>query len=228
MDINVYCPSCRAVLRVPVSAAGKVARCPTCQAKFQVPVQQEDPGLEETVSSWIEQDVEDMQDEFDQMLQEQSERERVRKIDQEKEKERRAQDKMEKALQQREIMETALGFQRQLEAEADAASEGGAAGESGQVKVGVNRFVTADAVQPEILRLDPAVRDRQVVKLEKLRAGRQGKAVSDSLERIQQVAAGEENLVSHILTAVKSEATLGEISDAMRAVWGEHRENVVV
>ncbi len=108
MDINVYCPSCRAVLRVPVSAAGKVARCPTCQAKFQVPVQQEDPGLEETVSSWIEQDVEDMQDEFDQMLQEQSERERVRKIDQEKEKERRAQDKMEKALQQREIMEIAM------------------------------------------------------------------------------------------------------------------------
>ena len=135
---------------------------------------------------------------------------------------------IEQGYQQREIMETALGFQRQLETEAAAASDGTPPGEIGQVKVGVNRFVSEDSQQPEILRVDPAVRSRQIEKLEKLRASRDGKAVADSLERIQQVAAGDENLLPPIHAAVTTEATLGEVSDALRSVWGEHRENVVV
>ena len=135
---------------------------------------------------------------------------------------------IEQGYQQREIMETALRFQRGIEVEAAAAKEGEPPGVKGQVKVGVNRFVTEDGVQPEILRVDPAVRDRQIEKLDVLRAARDGGGVNACLDRIQQAAAGDENLLPLILDAVKSEATLGEISDAMRAVWGEHREQVVV
>ena len=49
-----------------------------------------------------------------------------------------------------------------------------------------------------------------------------------ALDRVQQAAAGSENLVPVILAAVQSSATLGEISDALRSVWGEYREQVVV
>ena len=135
---------------------------------------------------------------------------------------------IEKGYQQREIMETALRFQRGIEAEATAAKDGEPPGAEGHVKVGVNRFITEGNVQPEILRVDPAVRDRQIEKLDVLRVARDAEAVSVGLDRIQQAAAGEEHLLPLILDAVKAEATLGEISDAMRAVWGEHREQVVV
>ncbi len=135
---------------------------------------------------------------------------------------------IEQGYQQREIMETAFGFQRAIEAEAAAAAEGAPPGAKGQVKVGVNRFVSEDGVQPEVLRVDPAVRDHQIEKLDVLRVARDAGAVSAGLDRIQQAAAGEENLVPLIFDAVKAETTLGEISDAMRAVWGEHREQVVV
>ena len=78
------------------------------------------------------------------------------------------------------------------------------------------------------MRVDPTVGERQIVKLDVLRADRDSRAASGALDRIQQAAAGDENLLPLILDAVKVEATLGEISDAMRAVWGEHREHVVV
>ena len=135
---------------------------------------------------------------------------------------------IEQGYQQSQITEAALQLQRELETEAAAAREGVKPGERGRVKVGVNRFITEEAIQPEILRVDPTVRDRQIEKLERLRASRDGTIVRDALDRITQAAAGEENLVPLILSAVKDWATLGEISDAMRSVWGEHQEHVVV
>jgi DNA-directed RNA polymerase subunit M/transcription elongation factor TFIIS len=102
MEIKVYCPKCRAVLLVPLSAAGKVARCPTCSSKFQVPGQKD--VMDETVSSWIEQDVEDMQDEFDQLLVEKSAGEQRRREEREKAKASIAAAKMDRALKQRERM----------------------------------------------------------------------------------------------------------------------------
>ena len=135
---------------------------------------------------------------------------------------------IEQGYQQSQITEAALQLQRELETEAAAAREGIKPGERGRVKVGVNRFVTEETVQPEILRVDPTVCDRQIEKLERLRASRDGVVVRDALDRITQAAAGEENLVPLIMGAVKDSATLGEISDAMRSVWGEHREHVVV
>ena len=83
--------------------------------------------------------------------------------------------------------------------------------------------------QPSHVRQpDPRVRERQMEKLERLRASRDEAAVRSALDRIQQAAGGTENLVPLMLEAVKQSATLGEISDALRSVWGEYRERIVV
>ena len=136
---------------------------------------------------------------------------------------------IEQGYQQAEILEAASSFQREVETEAEAAREGDrTAGKSGRVIVGVNRFETNEESDVEIVRVDPTVRERQIEKLERLRDGRDQSAVSASLDAIQQAANSDENLVPLMLDAVKQSATLGEISDALRTVWGEYRERIVV
>ena len=136
---------------------------------------------------------------------------------------------VEQGYQQREIMEAAYRRQLDLERETAAArSDGAAPGVAGAVKVGVNRFVTSETAQPEIVRVDPAVGRRQSAKLEQLRSRRDGPAARAAVDAIQQAAAGDDNLMPLILRAVQAEATVGEISDGLRAVWGEHREAVII
>ncbi len=136
---------------------------------------------------------------------------------------------IEQGYQQSEILEAAAGFQREVETESEAARAGDrAAGQRGRVIVGVNRFQTDEDTDVEIVRVDPSVRERQIEKLERLRARRDPAAVTASLDAIQQAAASEDNLVPLMLDAVKRSATLGEISDALRQVWGEYRERIVV
>ncbi len=136
---------------------------------------------------------------------------------------------VEQGYQQREIMEAAYRRQLDLERETSAArGDGAPPGTVGAVKVGVNRFVTSEAAQPEIVRVDPAVGRRQSARLEQLRARRDGPAARAAVEAIQQAAAGDDNLMPLILRAVQAEATLGEIADGLRAVWGEHREAVII
>ncbi len=136
---------------------------------------------------------------------------------------------VEQGYQQTEILEASAQFQREVETESEQARGGeGAAGAEGRVIVGVNRFQTDTETDIEIVRVDPAVRERQVEKLERLRAGRDQAAARAALDRVQQAAAGSENLVPVILAAVQTSATLGEISDALRSVWGEYREQIVV
>jgi len=64
MDIKVQCPGCSEILRVPLDAAGRVALCPSCKSKFQVP--EPNDIVEQTVSQWIEEDVDEMQEQEDQ------------------------------------------------------------------------------------------------------------------------------------------------------------------
>ena len=136
---------------------------------------------------------------------------------------------VEQGYQQTEILEASAQFQREVETESEQARGGeGAAGAEGRVIVGVNRFQTDTETDIEIVRVDPAVRERQVEKLERLRAGRDQAQARAALDRVQQAAAGSENLVPVILAAVQTSATLGEISDALRSVWGEYREQIVV
>ena len=136
---------------------------------------------------------------------------------------------IEQGYQQAEILEAASSFQREVETESEAARAGdGTAGTRGRVIVGVNRFETDDDADVEIVRVDPTVRERQIEKIERLRDGRDASAVSAALDAIQQAADSDENLVPLMLDAVKQSATLGEISDSLRKVWGEYRERIVV
>ena len=136
---------------------------------------------------------------------------------------------VEQGYQQTEILEASAQFQRDVEIEAELARGGnGSAGAQGRVIVGVNRFQTDTEADIEIVRVDPTVRERQIEKLERLRAARDETQARAALDRVQQAAAGSENLVPVILSAVQSSATLGEISDALRSVWGEYHEQVVV
>ena len=93
-----------------------------------------------------------------------------------------------------------------------------------RVIVGVNRFQTENEERPELFSVDDKVRSEQAEKLKKLRGSRDQRIVEKSLEEIRRRAAGTENLMPAILHAVESYATLGEISDALRSVWGEYRE----
>ncbi len=92
------------------------------------------------------------------------------------------------------------------------------------VVVGVNRFALEHEEPPKIMHLDPEVGKRQVAKLAALRQRRDNELVQQRLRALDQGARGTENLMPLIIDAVESYATLGEISDALRQVFGEQRE----
>ncbi len=112
---------------------------------------------------------------------------------------------------QREIEEAAYRYQRDLE-------------DGRRVVVGVNRFQAAETTQPPILKVDPEVGRRQAAKVAALRERRDVEAVRAALAGLEAAARSNENLMPRILAAVEAYATLGEISDTLRAVFGEQRE----
>jgi len=93
-----------------------------------------------------------------------------------------------------------------------------------QVIMGVNRFRMEEQRKIPTFRLDPAIECAQLSRLRELRAGRDKKTVAESLERLEQAARGPENLMPPILEAAAAYATLGEISDRLKSVFGEYRE----
>jgi methylmalonyl-CoA mutase N-terminal domain/subunit len=90
-----------------------------------------------------------------------------------------------------------------------------------EIVVGVNEFVSEEFQTPETLRMDPKLEHDQVERVQALRARRDGAKTDASLVKVEQAAREGKNLMPHIITAVESFATLGEISDAMRRVFGE-------
>ncbi len=92
------------------------------------------------------------------------------------------------------------------------------------IVVGVNRYVQEDEIRPALLRVDPALGERQIAKLLELRQRRDNENVQNVLAALQRGAEGTENLLPLIIDAVEAYATLGEISDAMRRVFGEQHE----
>jgi methylmalonyl-CoA mutase, N-terminal domain len=118
---------------------------------------------------------------------------------------------IERGYQQREIHEAAYRWQKRVET-GDA------------VVVGVNKFTESDAVKPPVLKIDPAAEAARRDRLAGLRAGRDGAAVDRALVRVEQAARGTDNLMPPILEAVLAYATLGEIADRLRAVYGQHHE----
>jgi len=92
-----------------------------------------------------------------------------------------------------------------------------------KIIVGVNDFV-GEEKPIEILRIDESVREEQSKQLRKLRSERSNDAVTRELAALRKAAQGTENLMPHIYAAVKAYATLGEICDSLRAVFGTHEE----
>jgi len=91
-----------------------------------------------------------------------------------------------------------------------------------QVVVGVNRFRIEEETPPQLLRVDPAVEEKQKQKLQAVRQSRDAQAVQDSLQRLERAARGTDNLMPYILDAVRAYATIGEICDTLRNVFGEY------
>lgn len=95
--------------------------------------------------------------------------------------------------------------------------------ESGdRVIVGVNRFMQEEAAATNVFRVDDSIRKHQTEKLALLKKERDNAAVADALEKLGEAAAGTQNLMPLILTAVECYATLGEIADTLRGVFGEY------
>ena len=117
---------------------------------------------------------------------------------------------------QQEIQDAAYRAQRALETHES-------------VVVGLNEFREEEPPPEGLLRVNPTVERTQVARLERLRKERDGASVEKRLDALRAAARDpKQNLVGPILDAVKSLATLGEISDALRDVFGEHREQVVL
>jgi len=95
--------------------------------------------------------------------------------------------------------------------------------ESGEkVLVGVNRFTQQEDAAVNVFRVDDAIRKMQMEKIAALKSSRDNQAVSASLQQLQEAARDKQNLMPFILTAVEHYATLGEIADTMRHVFGEY------
>ncbi len=115
---------------------------------------------------------------------------------------------------QREIQDAAYQLQREIESQK-------------RVVVGVNEYVDEEEPVSEILRIDPEVVERQIRRLEALRGRRDQARADDALAALSDAAAGDDNLMPHILAAVEAHATLGEIADTMREVFGEYQPATV-
>src|SRR5580700_1785377 len=92
------------------------------------------------------------------------------------------------------------------------------------VVVGVNRFKQDAAEAPGGFRLDPELEKQQIERLRQVRASRSAAVVEERLQSLEQAARGSENLMPHILGCAEAHATVGEISDRLRAVFGEYQE----
>ncbi|HUB01577.1 MAG TPA: methylmalonyl-CoA mutase family protein [Terriglobales bacterium] len=96
------------------------------------------------------------------------------------------------------------------------------------IVVGVNRFQVAEEKSVPIQRIDPALEPKQVERVRALRAKRNPETWQSAIRAVEDTARSGENLLPRILAAVEANATVGEISDAMRKVYGEYREAVVI
>jgi methylmalonyl-CoA mutase, N-terminal domain len=118
---------------------------------------------------------------------------------------------IERGFMQAEIEQAAYAYQLALEKQA-------------AIVVGVNRFITEQEERPILLRVDPTLGQRQAARLTALRERRDNELVQQKLQALEAGATGTANLVPLIIEAIEAYATLGEISDTMRRVFGEQRE----
>ena len=118
---------------------------------------------------------------------------------------------IERGMIQRDIQESAYRAQQDVDR-----------GE--RVVVGVHRFGAEEGTPIDVLRIDPEIERRQIERVRAVRASREPSAWRASLDRLAAAARDSTNLVPFVIAAVEAQATLGEISDTLRSVLGEHKE----
>jgi len=117
---------------------------------------------------------------------------------------------IEQGFIQREIQDSAYRYQREIE-------------KGERVVVGVNKFQVEEESPKDLLRVDPAVRVSQMERLKRLKSERDNVKVKNILSELRNAAEGKDNLMPIIVDAVKAYATLGEICDALRDIFGEYQ-----
>jgi len=122
---------------------------------------------------------------------------------------------IEQGYMQREIQDSAYKHQKAIEAKE-------------RLVVGVNSFEVKEEKPKGLLRVDPAIAESQKGSLKALRARRDGKAVGAALRSVEAAARGQGNLMEPILEAVKAYATIGEICDVLRDVFGVYRSGAFI
>ena len=121
---------------------------------------------------------------------------------------------IEKGFPQREIQEASYRYQKEIEA-----------GE--RAVVGVNKFVTPYEKIKGLVRINAAEAEKQVTALKKVKKERDAMEVAAALENLKKIASGEENTMPAFIRCVESYATIGEICDALRGVFGVQRESMI-
>ena len=122
---------------------------------------------------------------------------------------------IERGFPQKEVAESAYRFQQAVERRE-------------KLIVGANEYVEQNERPIETLYIDEGAGETQLRRLERLRASRDNAAVHTSLARMKAAATSRDNLMPPILDAVRAYATLGEMCDALREVWGEYQEIAVI
>ena len=118
---------------------------------------------------------------------------------------------IEEGIMQEQIAASAYQYQRAIE-------------EKQKIIVGVNQFTTQDVSNTPVFKIDDQVRVAQVERLKKLKSNRDQQKSNACLQAIKEAAASHTNLMPLVIDAVENHCTLGEISDTLRAVFGEHRQ----
>lgn len=121
---------------------------------------------------------------------------------------------IQEGLIQKEISDAAYRFQKQVE-------------NCEKVIVGVNRFQSREEARIPVFKTDPASEERQTGRLRKLKKKRDNAMVKTRLSRVKEAALNNENVIPATIEAVRDYATLGEISDALREVYGEYKSMTV-
>jgi len=116
---------------------------------------------------------------------------------------------IERQFYQNEIAESAYRYQKEIE-------------KKEKIIVGVNDYIIQEETKQPVVKIDESVRESQIRRLRSLKKRRDTMKVETSLANLKKSALGSDNLLPVILDCVESHATLGEISDALRSVWGEY------
>ncbi|MFO7882423.1 MAG: methylmalonyl-CoA mutase family protein [Kosmotogaceae bacterium] len=122
---------------------------------------------------------------------------------------------IEKGYIQKEILNTAYEYQLNVENQKE-------------IVVGVNKYQTEEEAEKELLEFDPEIEDRQREKIRSVKEKRDQNAVKEALEELKTAAKKGDNIMPYVLGAVKSYATVGEISSALRDVFGEYTEAIIL